>query len=192
MSGSGNNVGGLAGDGINANITNSYAVSGSVSGANNVGGLAGDGNNVYIINSYVVSGSVNGSGDNVGGLAGNGINATIERSYAVSGSVNGSGNNVGGLVGLRDDSTQVTDSYWDSDTSDILAGSDGEPQTSAALRTPDSAMGIYANWARAEACGWDFGSVSDYPALLCLPASLGEQRSFYSVSGGEVTIRLPE
>ena len=51
------------------------------------------------------------------------------------------------------------------------------------------AAGIYADWyeAGAEAsaegeCGWDFGSSSDYPALLCLPISREAQRSLYSVS----------
>ena len=179
-------------------IANSFSVVGSVNGSNNVGGLTGRiPTSSIIMDSYAVAGSVNGS-LRVGGLIGaggtGGSSNTITNSYAVSGSVNGS-EDVGGLLGVGVNrfgfKAVISVSYWDSDISGITAGSSGAPQTTHALRSPTSAVGIYEDWARDE-CGWDFGDSNQYPALLCMPVSPEKQRSFYSVSGGSVSITLPQ
>ena len=189
VTGAGSSVGGLVGEGLYATITNSSAVSGSVNGSEVIGGLVGNGEYADITHSSAVSGSVNGF-DIIGGLVGLGHSATITHSYSVSGSVTGT--EVGGLVGRGAGDTNITASYWDSDISGITSGSYGEPQTSDALRMPTSATGIYADWGQEGECGWDFGNSAQYPALLCLPISLEAQWALYSVSGGEVIIRLPE
>ena len=176
-------VGGLVGIVHEAAITYSSAVSGAITGEEYVGGLVGHGVSAAIMHSYTISGAVTGS-SYVGGLAGSGASAAIMHSYTISGSLNGSVN-VGGLVGHGNENTSVTSSYWDSNTSAITAGSYGSPQTSAALRLPASATGIYADWTEAGddgECGWDFGSSSDYPALSCLLITPKEQRAYYSVS----------
>ena len=190
VNGTGDRVGGLVGDGGDASITNSYAVAGSVTGDDRVGGLVGSGDDADIMNSYAISGAIAGDDDDVGGLVGFGRDAAVTHSFALSGAVTGD-QNVGGLVGQGDGGTGITASYWDSDTGNITAGSYGEPQTSDALRMPVSAAGIYADWDDGD-CGWHFGDSMQYPALLCLPVSREAQRSLYSVSGGEVSIRLPE
>ena len=105
---SGDNVGGLVGDGGEAEITSSYAAGGAVSGATSVGGLVGDGGEAEITSSYAAGGAVSGA-NSVGGLVGFGRFATITSSYAAGGDVSG-GENVGGLVGLGDFAT-ITSSY---------------------------------------------------------------------------------
>ena len=100
---------------------------------------------------------------------------------------------IGGLVSSVNSNTDIQDSYWDSNTSGITGGA-GAPQSSAALRSPTSATGIYANWGDDGDCGWDFGTDEEYPALLCLPDSAPEQqRALYSVSSEHnVTVHLTE
>ena len=109
---SGNNVGGLVGNGFRATITSSYAAGGAVSGdfkMMNVGGLVGDGEDATITSSYAAGGAV--SGDfRVGGLVGYGAGATITSSYAAGGDVSGTGIDVGGLVGYGAGAT-ITSSY---------------------------------------------------------------------------------
>ena len=167
-------LGGLVGFGKKAAITSSYAVADSVTGGHNIGGLVGDGENASIVSSY--ASIANMSGDYVGGLMGDGENTSIASSYAVVGSVSGK-NSTGGLVG-KGDPIAILYSYWDSSTSGILTGDYGSPQTSIALQSSTNYAGIYENWAM-QGCGWDFGSSSDYPAILCLPASPKEQRFLY-------------
>ncbi len=106
---SGNNVGGLVGDGRFATITSSYAAGGAVRGAGiNVGGLVGDGLFATITSSYAAGGTVSG-GQGVGGLVGDGRVATITSSYAEGGYVIGI-NWVGGLVAVGQNVT-ITSSY---------------------------------------------------------------------------------
>ena len=195
-------IGGLVGSSTAGSITNAYAVSSSIRGNNQVGGLIGQGASAIINNSYAISSSIAGS-SKVGGLAGflSGdprARSQIMNSYAVSNSIIGD-ELVGGLVGLVERQSgsgflaSISDSYWDSDTSDIgdlPSFPAGAPQTTNALRTPTSNSGIYENWRRGDEdeCGWNFGTGSDYPALRCLPASPEMQRSFYSIEGGSVII----
>ena len=95
-----NRVGGLMGDGENAQIYSSSVVVGEVSGrGSQVGGLVGDGEGARIYSSSVVVGVVSGTGSHVGGLVGFGVSAQIYSSSVVAAEVSGS-DAVGGLVGV--------------------------------------------------------------------------------------------
>ena len=147
-------TGGLVGDSRGNSITNSYA-SGSARGKFYIGGLVGQNNGNSIANSYA-TGFVKGRSF-IGGLVG-WNNNNIANSYA-SGSVGGS-SSVGGLVGFRNGA--VSRSYWNKDTSMGLSDSDRTGKTTAQLRSPTTATGIYSKWSTDN---WDFGTTREYPAL---------------------------
>ena len=180
----GSGVGGLAGSNdetISASrrgsiISASYAT-GIVSGGSDVGGLAGS--NGGAINASYANGTVSGGSD-VGGLAGNN-SGTISATYAV-GKVSGN-ENVGGLIGS--DSGDVIAGFWDNQTSGQGTGvGDGDPigvvgKTTVELQGPTGYTGIYIAWMidLDNADGdldlqtgvdefWDFGTSSQYPALI--------------------------
>ena len=105
-------VGGLVGENVGGQISNSYA-SGRVTGNGGTIGLLVGSNRGAITNSYA-DGEVSGKANSVGGLVG--MNSgNISNSYAM-GSVAGSANNVGGLVG---DNSQgvISNSYASSHVS---------------------------------------------------------------------------
>ena len=147
-------TGGLVGDSRGNSITNSYA-SGSARGKFYIGGLVGQNNGNSIANSYA-TGFVKGRSF-IGGLVG-WNNNNIANSYA-SGSVGGS-SSVGGLVGFRNGA--VSRSYWNKDTSMGLSDSDRTGKTTAQLRSPTTATGIYSKWSTDN---WDFDTTREYPAL---------------------------
>ena len=178
-------TGGLVGYNGGA-IRGSYAI-GRVVGDSNVGGLVGwnfnDGfvgsirRHASIVGSYA-TGSVAGR-SSVGGLVGtNGIpgNAPfvlgeIHSSYA-TGRVSGPSRGVGGLVGYDsgDDSTIITASYWDTNTSGQTSGSFGIGKTTAQLKAPTGYSGIYRSWnVDVDDDGtndaWHFGTGRQYPVL---------------------------
>ncbi len=71
-------------------------------------------------------------------------------------------------MGANTGSATVSASYWNSDTSSSpwsYSGlrPDNLKKTTAQLQSPTGATGIYATWAAAI---WDFGTSSQYPALL--------------------------
>ncbi|MEJ6951923.1 GLUG motif-containing protein [Natronospora cellulosivora (SeqCode)] len=143
------NVGGLAGKN-RGKISNSYST-GKVDGENNVGGLVGE-NSRNISNSHSTA-TVIGI-DNVGGLVGENSNEIIN-SYS-TGKVDGE-NNVGGLVG-ENDYGEITNSYYDEETSNQNDTGKGEPKT-----TEDMMQ-------EATFDGWDFENVwiieeDSYPQL---------------------------
>ena len=161
-------------------IERSYAT-GSVQGVERVGGLAGD-NQGTIANSYA---NVTAGGSRyVGGLAGrnHGSAASITNSYSIGsqsaksmmystgrgGFDSGIVGSEGGIVGGNTGSATVSASYWNSDTSSSpwsYAGifPDNFKKTTAQLQSPTGATGIYSGWSAAI---WDFGTASQYPALL--------------------------
>ena len=178
-------TGGLVGYNGGA-IRGSYAI-GRVVGDSNVGGLVGwnfnDGfvgsirSHASIVGSYA-TGSVAGR-SSVGGLVGtNGIpgNAPfvlgeIKASYA-TGRVSGPARGVGGLVGYDsgDDSTIITASYWDTNTSGQTSGSFGIGKTTAQLKAPTGYSSIYRSWnVDVDDDGtndaWHFGTGRQYPVL---------------------------
>ena len=157
-------VGSLAGTITNGTITNSYATS-AVEGISNVGGLVGwNADESQITNSYA-TGVVTGTGSNVGGLVGqNADESQITNSYA-TGVVTGTGSNVGGLVGLNN-SSNITYSYWDKETSQQTSSDGGIGKTTAELQSPttsgSTSTEIYYGWS---ATDWHFGTSNQYPAL---------------------------
>ena len=170
-------------------IINSYVSGSEVSGTSWIGGICGS-NEGRIINSYADA-TVMGTGQNVGGLAahvrGNSGVGEIINSYA-AGSVEGASAPIGGLLGERLGNAMVTnsystakvsaggggliggssarnvsDSYWDTDTSERTAsGGGGTSKTTVELQGPTTATGIYASWNISD---WDFGTAQTYPAL---------------------------
>ncbi len=161
-------------------IERSYAT-GSVQGVERVGGLAGD-NQGTIANSYA---NVTAGGSRyVGGLAGrnHGSAASITNSYSIGsqsaksmmystgrgGFDSGIVGSEGGIVGANTGSATISASYWNSQTSSSpwsYAGifPDNLKKTTAQLQSPTGATGIYVAWSAAI---WDFGTASQYPALL--------------------------
>ena len=161
-------------------IERSYAT-GSVQGVERVGGLAGD-NQGTIANSYA---NVTAGGSRyVGGLAGrnHGSAASITNSYSIGsqsaksmmystgrgGFDSGIVGSEGGIVGANTGSATISASYWNSQTSSSpwsYAGifPDNFKKTTAQLQSPTGATGIYSGWSAAI---WDFGTASQYPALL--------------------------
>ncbi len=157
-------------------IAASY-VTGSVTANTNVGGLVGAAQRgSYIVASYATASVVcnqSGPWGTGGGLVGaNGSGATIASSYSL-GSVTGACLH---KHGLAENSGTVTDSYWDTQTSDIADDSDTvapEGKLTSDLQSVTSASGIYANWddLTIDASGtnnddpWTFGTTKQYPAL---------------------------
>ena len=157
-------------------IAASY-VTGSVTANTNVGGLVGaTQRGSYIVASYATVPVVCNAGGQYstgGGLVGaNGSGATIASSYS-TGSVTGACPH---KHGLAENSGTVTDSYWDTQESDIVddgdtAAPEGKP--TADLQSVTSANGIYAAWddLTIDASGandddpWTFGTTKQYPVL---------------------------
>ena len=174
--GTGNNVGGLVGNNDSGTISACYAT-GNVSGSDFVGGLVGN-NDSGTIRACYATGDATGF-RSVGGLVGANFGGTISACYA-TGDASGSGF-VGGLVG--NNFGAITDSYFDSDTSN-RTDSDDYAKTTTQLQTPTAYAGIYSNWnidvdngldvgvdngtEMGDATAdnpWDFGTNSEYPAL---------------------------
>ena len=164
-------AGGLVGRHASGRIAVSYAT-GSVTGTSRVGGLVGQ-SDANIWASYT-TGAVTGD-DYVGGLVGRN-DSRIRASFA-TGWVTGTGSNVGGLAGWNQ-SSFVSNGYWNTTTSGRVSSAAGEGKTTAELQTPSGYTGIYAAWNldldnadgdRDVTTGgddpWDFGIASDYPAL---------------------------
>jgi len=140
-----NNVGGLVGWNREGTLSNSYAT-GRVTGYDNVGGLVGK-NSDTANNSYA-TGRVTGY-DNVGGLMGrNDNNVNVSDSYS-TGSVTGSTTNVGGLMGRN--AGTVTNSFWDTQTSEQTGLGAGTGKTTAEMMEFDTFDGV----------GWDIFDVDD-------------------------------
>ena len=162
-------VGGLIGGGYDNRISGNYAM-GSVTGDYSVGGLVGDGHRNRISASYA-TGGVAGDGDDIGGLVGRNISGAITASYAV-GRVSTLGDTfyIGGLVGYHEVS-DITASYWDTETTGQAGSYGGVGKTTAELQSPAGYTGIYAEWNQ-DLDGdddaddpWDFGDSGQYPVL---------------------------
>ncbi len=148
------------------------------------GGLVGLLNGGAVTASYAagaVSGGT-GAGSYVGGLAGRltGTAPSITASYAIGTVTVGTSGNRGGLAGNLPSDAAITASYWDTDTSAITGSGAGTGQTTAQLQAPIAygTTGIYSGWEvdidNADADNdlttgtddpWNFGTVSEYPAL---------------------------
>ena len=189
--GNGAAVGGLVGKSWNSIIMNSYATGDVVGGNNGVGGLVSH-NNGIIMNSYA-TGVVTGTGNSVGGLvAVNGNNSRVTNSYATgavkginrvgglvglhgtnlliensyaTGAVTGTGNYVGSLVGWNK-SGAISNSYWNTETSEQPSSADGIGKTTTELQSAigqqENSNNPYYNWNTTD---WDFGTSNQYPTL---------------------------
>jgi filamentous hemagglutinin family protein len=127
------NIGGLVGYSLNSLIDQSYAT-GNVSGSDNTGGLVGKTLMADIKNSYA-KGDVSGN-FHVGGIVGDlDSDTTISNSYALTQNLSGA-MMLGGLVGKNGDNTfsNVTNSYWDTDISEVESSKGGLGKTSAELK----------------------------------------------------------
>ena len=184
VSGSKWGVGGLVGRSYRTSGTNrivsSYArvsvrVPASVTSDGLAGGLVGWlTDQTEVVASYALGSVFAGHSSAVGGgLVGQiASGSDVTASYA-TGAVTGAGTK-GGLVGSS--AGTVTDSYWDTQTSDIADDSDTvapEGKLTSDLQSVTSASGIYANWddLTIDASGtndddpWTFGTTKQYPVL---------------------------
>ena len=197
----GSRVGGLLGSVANSNIRYTYASGVDVFGSGNqIGGLIGYGQGAFTRYTYVSGGSVTGDAE-TGGLIGDGQLGQIYYSYAATGQISSSSSSsfIGGLIGqiVAAPTVFVTASYWDNQTTKQSTSSAnlGVGQTTAQLKSPLTFEGIYADWGNfwcnpnigAEMTSttdlsapwvrvWDLGTISQYPALNCMPLTPAQQR----------------
>ena len=184
-------VGGLVGS--NGGAVSGSFTTGKVSGDDDVGGLVGANLSDGAVSASYSTVQVTGD-DRIGGTAGLN-NGEVRAAYATgrvvgdslvggligwnTGEVNisyatglvSSRSTVGGLVGRNGGGGNITDSYWDSDTSGHTTGSNGQAKNSEELQLPTTASDIYLNW-NVDLDGdgmnddpWDFGTSGQYPVL---------------------------
>ena len=134
VTGSGDAVGGIAGNIFDAEIDQSFSTS-RVSGINNVGGLAGYVDKSDLNNSYA-TGAVSGN-NNVGGLVGYANNTYFTNNYS-TGLVTSAGV-AGGLVGAGNAMTTVN-SFWDTTKSGKATSATGTGYADMTLAS------IYSGW----------------------------------------------
>jgi hypothetical protein len=169
-------VGGLIGDVSGGIISNCYSegfVSGGVGG---VGGLMGGGGYVFseliITDCYSnteVQGLSLGAGTSfVGGLIGSlepdGGNIYISNSYS-SGVVNTEIGTAGGFMGNDAGVDEISNSYWDLNTSGQLTSAGGTGKTTAEMKTQST----YTGWDFSSIWGMDSSTNSGYPYLRSNP-----------------------
>lgn len=151
-------VGGLVGRNDNCVITSSYAT-GTVKGSiDYVGGLIGYAEGGGISDSYATS-NVRGRGF-VGGIAGSIYNGSINICYS-AGSIRGTGSYIGGLLGKKNGSGQISNCFWDLNTSNLSSSAGGTGITTAQMKT----LSTFTS------AGWDFTNIwaicegTNYPRL---------------------------
>ena len=179
-------IGGLVGQATAGIVRNSYAtgaVRGNALGSTGVGGLVGF-NAILVEDSYATGDVVGGSGaDTIGGLFGSFTTlGSVNRSYATGRVDDGDGDsatadNIGGLSGLTPGSATISASYYSGMINSISIGGGvvtGDRVSSAvgatviprsttdALQMSDTDDAIYSTW---DTRNWDFGAVSQFPAL---------------------------
>ena len=158
-------VGGLVGANLSDGAVSASYSTVQVTGDDRIGGTAGL-NNGEVRAAYATGRVVGGS--LVGGLIGWNT-GEVNISYATG--LVSSRSAVGGLVGRNGGGGNITDSYWDSDTSGHTTGSNGQAKNSEELQLPTTASDIYLNW-NVDLDGdgmnddpWDFGTSGQYPVL---------------------------
>jgi hypothetical protein len=194
-----NEVGGLVGFQLGT-LTSSYAT-GSVFGGSNVGGLVGVlfGDSGTVNSSYA-TGSVSGE-TQVGGLVGELYEGSITSSYA-AGSVSGE-SYVGGLVGRTENGLgpAVSPSYWDTETSNQLAGigfgsgnDDATGLTSDQMTQQASFEGFdFVNdWRIAEGASYPYLAWQEMPAAFQYSGGSGTENDPYQIASLSELRRLSE
>ena len=154
----GHTNGGLIGENENnGSVTRCYATGNLDGPANQFGGLIGSLSSGNVTSCYA-TGSVGGSGANRGGLVGIiASGGAITSSYS-TGAVSGADG--GGLVGST--STDVTLSYWDTQTSGKTDSAGG---SGAMGKDTDGMKALTTGAFGAKDSDWDFGDNTQYPAL---------------------------
>ena len=197
-------VGAIVGNNRGGTIRNSYST-GTISSLHRttfhgipIGGLVGYVDNRYdgkVINSYS---TVNISTERdertvrIGGLVGHndGNRPVIKNSYSIGTLTGDSNNSIGGLVNANNHS-KVTNSYWDTETSNQATSGGGTGKTTAELQGEVDYTGIYAAWDDEDVDGdtvadaaWDFGTTDQYPVLSYGGHSVDKQRLTLRASPG--------
>ena len=187
----------------NGTVTKSYATGSVIGGDGRIGGLVGR-NNGTIRASYSLaelSGRLNplipGPGDSFFRVPTCGFTTSPAVYQGCGGLVGHNGGTItaswsAGKVdtqspqGLANGFTaNVTDSYWDTQTSGRATSTVGTGYTTRQLQRPTGYTGIYANWnlnLDGNAGGddpWDFGTNREYPALKYAGRNLQDQRGAY-------------
>ena len=191
---SGNNyIGGLAGYVQGGTIKESYAT-GFTSGVSYVGGFVGRAGSPSISESYSL-GNVEASGAYAGGFVGGTNSGTITRSYArgeVSGNNDVGGfvgyaaygtisnsystgagtgtSNVGGFCGNKNQYVNISNCFWDMDTSLLTTSAGGTGKTTPEMQ--DIQTYLDANWRISADVLWYYWyqPVDDYPKISWEPA----------------------
>lgn len=165
-------VGGLVGNNVDGEISDSYSTGSVTAVGMNAGGLIGYTDGGVIAESYSDATVIGNSG--VGGFIAFNNAGTISNSYA-TGSVTGTLGNAGGFVGLNDvgglisnsystgavagvveggfggeNLGTIDDSFWDVDTSGLIVGAGGIAKTTLQMKTEstftDAAWGFDSVW----------------------------------------------
>jgi hypothetical protein len=157
-------VGGLVGT-HEGTITGSCST-GNVSGDDYVGGLAGFSFGA-ITDSYS-TGSVSGV-TWIGGLVGENYSGIIDNSYS-TGSIEGA-SNVGGLIGLNyNNFGEITDSFWDVNTSGLDYSDGGVGKTTVEMQTKSTFTDAGWDFVEEAVNGpndiWDICEGTNYPKFL--------------------------
>jgi hypothetical protein len=139
-------VGGLVGDSVHGTVSSSYST-GKVTGGDNVGGLIGNSSRGYVSNSYS-SGNVTGD-RSVGGLVGYNYEGTVSNSYS-TGSATGN-THVGGLVGGGTWGDNVSNCFWDTETSGQSTSDGGTGKNTTEMQDITTFSGA----------GWDITAVTN-------------------------------
>ena len=166
VSGQGDNFGGLAG--VNSGVIAASYATGTVSGNGfaDVGGLVGDNQYTGVITAVYAVGAVSGRADRHGGLIG--LNRGIVTVCFSTGEVPRGG---GGLIERNGDDGDVTNCYWDTETSGQSDSAGGDGKTTSELQSPTGYEGPYTDWdVDLDGDGsrddpWKFGSATEYPVL---------------------------
>lgn len=172
VSGSGSSyIGGLVGNNGDT-VSNSYATGSVMTGTSSsyVGGLAGNNDNCTISNSYATGNVTGGAGSGyVGGLVGknsydfNGdAGGWVINSYATGSVTGGVGSSyVGGLAGSNGIVSNISNSYWDTQTTGQSIGI-GVGTTSGATGRTSAQMMLMSTFSNA---GWDIANAGGSGAV---------------------------
>ena len=134
---------------INHSVIDNCYSSGNVSAASDfVGGLVGINYQYSTISNCYSKTNVNGQEDFIGGLVSYCYNSLIDNCYSI-GEVSGTSDYIGGLMGDKYAYTDITDSYYDSETSGQSDTGKGVPKSTAEMKQKSTYE------------GWDFDTIWD-------------------------------
>ena len=176
-------IGGLIGSLNHTDVESCYAI-GNITGGfrGGLGGLIGSMRNSDISSCYA-SGTILIGEAPAGGLIGlidRNVSIQTSFSYGLISNISGVNNfdKEGGLVGsIESNNTTIVfdNNYWDLESSSLtISEGDAIGLTTAELQNPTGATGIYETW---DSTVWDFGTNSQYPALINVPNGLEAQRN---------------